>query len=136
MEAYPGDSCSMATLEEGSVLVSVRNEDIQPTVLKPDQQLVYSHSRTYSDGFHSIDASLYNMERNGYLIFENTSFSRLMASLERKFNVTIHYNSQKFAGEYYNVKFSPDEKLEDVLNILQQLIGIHYKIKGKVVFIN
>ena len=85
---------------------------------------------------HSIDASLYNMERNGYLIFENISFSRLMASLERKFNVTIHYNSQKFAGEYYNVKFSPDEKLEDVLNILQQLIGIHYKIKGKVVFIN
>ena len=34
VEAYPGDSCSMATLEEGSVLVSVRNEDIQPTVLK------------------------------------------------------------------------------------------------------
>lgn len=135
VEAYPGDSCSMATLEEGSVLVSVRNEDIQPTVLKPDQQLVYSHSE-HTVMVHSIDASLYNMERNGYLIFENTSFSRLMASLERKFNVTIHYNSQKFAGEYYNVKFSPDEKLEDVLNILQQLIGIHYKIKGKVVFIN
>ena len=115
--------------------VSVRNEDIQPTVLKPDQQLVYSHSE-HTVMVHSIDASLYNMERNGYLIFENTSFSRLMASLERKFNVTIHYNSQKFAGEYYNVKFSPDEKLEDVLNILQQLIGIHYKIKGKVVFIN
>ena len=62
--------------------------------------------------------------------------NRLMASLERKFNVTIHYNSQKFAEEYYNVKFSPDEKLEDVLNILQQLVGIHYKIKGNVVFIN
>ena len=55
---------------------------------------------------------------------------------DRKFNVTIHYNSQKFAGEYYNVKFSPDEKLEDVLKILQQLVGIHYKIKGNVVFIN
>ena len=135
VDAYPSDSCSMATLEEGSVLVSVRDENIQPTILKPDQQLVYSHSE-HTVMVHSIDASLYNMERNGYLIFENTSFNRLMASLERKFNVTIHYNSQKFAEEYYNVKFSPDEKLEDVLNILQQLVGIHYKIKGNVVFIN
>lgn len=135
VEAYPSDSCSMTTLEEGSVLVSVRDEYIQPTILKPDQQLVYLHSE-HTVMVHSIDASLYNMERNGYLIFENTSFNRLMASLERKFNVTIHYNSQKFAEEYYNVKFSPDEKLEDVLNILQQLVGIHYKIKGNVVFIN
>ena len=59
-----------------------------------------------------------------------------MASLERKFNITIHYNSQKYASEYYNVKFSPDEKLEDVLTILQQLVGIRYKVKGNVVFIN
>lgn len=135
VEAYPSDSCSMATLEEGSVLVSVRDENIQPTILEPDQQLVYSHSE-HTVMVNSIDASLYNMERNGYLIFENTSFNRLIASLERKFNVTIHYNSQKFAGEYYNVKFSPDEKLEDVLKILQQLVGIHYKINGNVVFIN
>ena len=135
VEAYPNDSCSMATLEEGSVQVSVRDENIEPTVLNPDQQLVYSHSG-HTVMVHSIDASLYNMERNGYLIFENVSFNRLMASLKRKFNVTIYYNSQKFAGEYYNVKFSPDEKLEDVLTILQQLIGIHYKIKGSMVFIN
>lgn len=135
VEAYPGDACSMATLEEGSVRVSVRDVNIPPTILKPDRQLVYSHTK-HTVTVHSIDASLYNMERNGYLIFENTSFNRLMASLERKFNVTIHYNSQKFAGEYYNVKFAPDEKLEDVLNILQQLVGIHYKIKENVVFIN
>lgn len=135
VEAYPSDSCSMAILEEGSVLVSVRDENIQSTILKPDQQLVYSHSE-HTVMVNTIDASLYNMERSGYLIFENTSFNRLMVSLERKFNVTVHYNSLKFAGEYYNVKFSPDEKLEDVLNVLQQLVGIHYKIKGKVVFIN
>lgn len=71
-----------------------------------------------------------------YLIFENVSFNQLMASLERKFNVTIHYNSQKYANEYYNVKFSPDETIEDVLNILQQLVGIQYKVNGRTVFIN
>lgn len=135
VEAYPNDSCSRATLEEGNVLVAVHNESIQPTLLSPDQQLIYSHI-TQTMTIHSVDASLYQMERNGYLIFENISFCRLVTSLERRFNVTIHYNSQKFASEYYNVKFSPDESLEDVLSILQQLVGIHYKVKGKTVFIN
>lgn len=135
VEAYPSDSCSMATLEEGSILVSVNDEGIEPTILKPDQQLIYSHT-THTVTVHAVDASIYNMERNGYLIFENIQFNRLMASLERKFNVTIHYNSQKYAGEYYNVKFSPDETLEDVLNVLRQLFGIRYTVKGRVVFIN
>lgn len=135
IEAYPNDSCSMATLEKGSVLVSVQEEYIQPTILKPDQQLIYSHT-AHTVRVQSVDASLYQLERSGYLIFEDVPFSRLMASLERKFNVTIHYSSQKYANECYNVKFSPDESLEEVLKILQQLVGIHYKVKGKTVFIN
>lgn len=135
VEAYPSDSCSMTTLEEGSVLVSVNDEGIESTVLKPDQQLVYSHT-LHTVKVHAVDASLYNMERDGYVVFENVPFNRLMVSLERKFNVKVHYNSQKYAGEYYNVKFSPDETIEDVLNVLQQLIGIHYTIKGNVVIIN
>lgn len=135
VNAYPNDTCSTATLEEGSVLVSVQGESIQPTILKPDQQLVYSHT-THTVTVQSVDASMYMLERNGYLIFENVSFNQLMASLERKFNVTIHYNSQKYANEYYNVKFSPDETIEDVLMILQQLVGIQYKVNGRTVFIN
>lgn len=135
VEAYPSDTCSMAMLEEGSVLVSVRDEHIQPTLLKPDQQLIYSHVE-HKITVKSVDVSLYQMERSGYLIFENVPFNRLIVALERKFNVTIHYNSQRYASEFYNVKFSPDETLEDVLFILQQLVGIHYKINGNVVFIN
>lgn len=135
VEAYPSDSCSMAILEEGSVVVSVEDEGIRPTLLKPDQQLIYSHTE-HAVTVQHVDASLYKMERKGYLVFENIPFHRLIASLERTFNVTIHYNSQKYAGQYYNVKFSPNETLDDVLNILQQLVGIQYSVKGKVVFIH
>ncbi|MCL3852641.1 FecR family protein [Parabacteroides sp. GYB001] len=135
VEAYPNDTCSTATLEQGSVLVAVKKGNIQPTILRPDQQLIYSHV-AHTVRVQSVDISLYQKERSGYLIFENASFNHLMTSLERKFNVTIHYNSHKYASEYYNVKFSPDEELEDVLTILQQLVGIRYKVKGNVVFIN
>lgn len=135
VEAYPNDSCITTTLEEGKVLVAVQDQSIHSTILNPNQQLIYSHA-TRTVKVRSVDISGFQKERSGYLIFENTSFHHLMVSLERKFNVTIHYNSQKYAGEFYNVKFSPEESLNDVLNILKQLIGIHYKVKGNVVFIN
>lgn len=135
VESYPGDSCATAILECGSVKVEIEGGTLPATVLKPNEQLIYTHAlRTAT--VQAIDVALYKMERSGYLIYENISFSRLMASLERKFNVTIHYNSQKYARDYYNVKFAPDETLEDVMNVLHQLIGIKYKIKGNVVFIN
>lgn len=103
--------------------------------LEAERTSGYSHA-AHTVTVRPVDALLYKMERSGYLIYENVSFSHLMASLERKFNVTIHYNSQKYADEYYNVKFAPHETLEDVLAVLQQLIGIRFKIKGNVVFIN
>ena len=133
--SYPADSCTSTILEEGSVKVDVRAGEHQPAILKPNERLVYSHA-AHTVTVRPVDALLYKMERSGYLIYENVSFSHLMASLERKFNVTIHYNSQKYADEYYNVKFAPHETLEDVLAVLQQLIGIRFKIKGNVVFIN
>ena len=131
--SYPADSCTSTILEEGSVKVDVRAGEHQPAILKPNERLVYSHA-AHTVTVRPVDALLYKMERSGYLIYENVSFSHLMASLERKFNVTIHYNSQKYADEYYNVKFAPHETLEDVLAVLQQLIGIRFKIKGNVGF--
>lgn len=135
IEAYAGDSLSKTTLKEGSVLVSISEGNMAPTVLKPNQQLVYSHTERTAT-VQDIDASLYDMERDGYLIFEHVSFDRLILILERKFNVTIHYNSQKYMDAGYNVKFSPRESLEDILDILSELIGIRYSIKGKTVIIN
>lgn len=133
--SYPGDSCTSALLEEGSVKVEVDADECQPVILKPNERLIYSHA-AHTLTVQPVDAQLYKMERSGYQIYEDISFSRLMASLERKYNVTIQYNSQKYADATYNVKFAPHETLEDVLNVLQQLIGIHYKIKDKTVIIN
>lgn len=133
--SYPDESSTSTILEEGSVKVDVKMGDNQSVVLKPDERAVYSH-KAHTVTVQPVDALLYKMERSGYQIYENVSFNHLVASLERKFNVTIHYNSRKYADKYYNVKFAPHETLEDVLAVLQQLIGIHFKIKGNVVFIN
>lgn len=135
VEAYSEDSLTTATLEEGSILVSASRQTFAPTILQPNQQLVYSH-KAHSMVVQDIDASLYNKEKEGYLIFEHASFDRLMSVLERRFNVSIEYNSQKYGNDHYNVKFSPDETLEGVLGVLHELIGIRYTIRKGRVFIN
>lgn len=135
VKSYPSDVCTETTLEEGSVRVDIKENSIQPSVLKPNQQLLYSHQ----DGtlqILTVDAGLYGMERDGYLIFDNVSFAQLVEALERKFNVVMQYNAQKYGNQFYNVKFAPDETLEDALGVLQELTGLSYKIKKNVVIIN
>ncbi len=135
VNSYPSDSFTTATLEEGKVLVSVNGSFLQPAVLKPNQQYVYSN-KNHTATIQTVDAALYAMERQGFLIFEHVSFDQLMSSLERRFNVVIQYNSQKYGKENYNVKFGPQESIHDVMGVVQQLIGIQYKIKGNVIIIN
>lgn len=135
VESYPCGKSTKTTLEEGSVRVDIKGINPSSSILKPNDQLVYSHE----DGsvkVQQVDAYLYGMERSGYLIFENVSFDQVIKTLERKYNVSIHYNAQKYTDAYYNVKFAPGESLTDVLNILQQLVGLNYKIKDDTVFIN
>lgn len=130
--AYPNEPTTTATLEEGSVRVDLKGSNIESSVLKPNEQLVYNHlARRIS--ITEVDATQTGLWKNGYLIFENTNFGTLVSTLERKYNVEISYDTSKYGARVYNVKFNPDESLDDVLLILKQLAGIKYsKDKNKV----
>ena len=72
-----------------------------------------------------------------YLIFYESPFLEIISTLERKYGVVFQYNSNcyKYNDELYNLKFLPDETIENVMSILQQLMGIDYKIMGKSIII-
>jgi ferric-dicitrate binding protein FerR (iron transport regulator) len=135
VNSYPSDLYTIAILEKGSIQISVNGGYLQPSVLEPDQQYIYSNKK-HTATIQTVDTRLYAMERQGFLIFECASFDQLMSSLERKFNVVIQYNSQKYGKGYYNVKFGPKESIRDVMRIIQELIGVQYTIRGNVIIIN
>ena len=61
----------------------------------------------------------------------------MTAALERKYNVTINYNAEKYKRRTYYVKFNPDESIEDALLILKHLIeDFRYRITGQTISIN
>lgn len=134
VKSYAGEDFTEATLEEGSVKVSLKEGDNRSYILEPSDQLVYSHA----DGgvrMNRVDITLYKMARKGYLIFENVSFEQMIHALEKKYGMTFQYNATRYGDDLYNVKFAPDETIENIMEILHQLIGIQYTINGKNVIV-
>lgn len=130
VKSYAGDCYTTATLEEGSVKVSLKESSGRSYILKPSEQLIYSHT-DYSVRLNQVDLFDYKMLRKGYLIFENVSFQEMISTLEKKYGVTFQYNATRYGNELYNVKFAPTESIEEVMEILRQLIGVQYIIREK-----
>lgn len=135
VQAYPTEQYTSAMLEQGSIRVDLKIDSLQSIVLKPNEQLKYSN-KNQSICVSTIDASTLKWMKEGYHIFDNTSFQEIVAFLERKYNVVILFDNPKYAENYYNVKFASDESIEDVLSVLQGLVGFHFNIKGKIIYIN
>ena len=60
-----------------------------------------------------------------------------MSAIERRYGVTIAYNKQELPNIPYTIKFINNESLEEVLNILQDVVGgFEYKQeKSRITFI-
>ena len=134
VRAYPGSDHTTATLEEGSIQVRVPRDSLS-RILVPNEQFQYSRlSHEYA--VMNVDARKLASWKEGYLIFQDASFEELVSALERKYNVQINYNADKYSGQSYYVRFNPDESLEDALSILSHLIhGLRYNIKQSTVSI-
>ncbi|MDD3037676.1 FecR family protein [Bacteroides sp.] len=122
LSAYPMDDRVITTLNSGSIQVHIESgESDSQYILKPSQQIVYD----------KIDKSvLVNTVtdesvgwKDGLLIFQDATFNDIVHTLQRRFNVTIRYDKQKFANDPYTIKFINHETLEDILHVLQDVMG-------------
>lgn len=135
VQAYPSSLFTIATLEEGSIRVDIENSSNHSTILKPNEQLAYSHV-TNNISIQNVNAEKLATWKEGYLLFREASFENIMATLERKYNVQINYDTEKFNKQSYNIRFNPNETLEDVFAILSQITNnFKYSIQKSTVYI-
>lgn len=122
ISAYPSDDRTITTLNSGKIQVDIQAEKADSRyILKPNQEIV----------FNKIDKSvLINTVtgknvgwKDGSLVFQDDTFNDIVNSIERRFGVTIEYDKQGFLNIPYTLKFVNNESLEDVLNILQDVVG-------------
>jgi ferric-dicitrate binding protein FerR (iron transport regulator) len=134
--SFPGDNTTKAILEEGSIRVGVDKQKFENRVLVPNQQLTYAHN-SGKITVASIDAKQQAKWKEGYLIFQGATLEEIYKDIERRHNVSISYDNQQFEKGKYNVKFMPNETVEEKLEELRELIpGFNYKIKGNSIYIN
>lgn len=136
VQSYPSSAFTIATLEEGSVRVDLENKLAPSTVLKPNQQLAYSHN-SHQISINTVDAAKLASWKDGYLLFRGAKFEEVVATLERKYNVQINYDAEKFNKQSYYVRFNPNETLDDALSVLSQITGkFKFSVQKSTVYIN
>lgn len=134
VQSYPDAGNCVTTLETGKVKIHTKNKEREAYILLPDEQLVYSRAnRDVSK--KKVDATKHSNWKLGYLVFQGNTFEDIMKAIERNYGVTVHYNSDKFYGRYFTMRFSPDEELGQVFEVIKNIVGLTYTIKGNIVYI-
>lgn len=134
VQAYAGERTVRATLKEGKVKVDIPSSGDQSYFLDPGMQLVYTPSDK-SVSLARVDAGKVMEWEDGYLSFMGASFPEIASVLERRFDVSISYNAENMRRTALNVRFTPAETLEDVLDVLTLLLpGSRYTREGDRVF--
>ena len=132
IESYTDKDYSITTLEKGKVKVKTKSEDAEPIYLSPNEQLIFDKtSKTFEKKI--VSATKENLWTKGYLVFQGNSFDDMMRTIERQFGVKVNYNKEMFKGRNFTMRFTPEEDINQVFSILQDLCGFEYKIKDNVI---
>lgn len=135
IQDYPDLIRATATLEEGSVKVETRQANSPATILKPNEQLVLN-TKTGELSLNKVDASRIAMWKEGYLVFQEATLDEILTALGKRYDVTVHFDSAKFAGRSYTVRFFPEESLEETLAVLKEITpDFTYSLKENTLYI-
>lgn len=122
ISAYPTNDRTIATLTSGKIQVDIQSGKTDSKyILKPNQEIV----------FNKIDNSVLintatgenSSWKDGSLVFQDATFNDIVNTIERRYGITIDYSKQAFLNTPYTIKFIHNESLEDVLDVLQDVVG-------------
>ncbi len=135
VEAYSNSELIKITLEEGKVKVNESTLRRDSAILIPNEQLTYNITdRTFTK--QVVDASQVLKWKHGYLLFNEASVDDILKTIERRFDVTINYETGKYPNRKFNMKFRPNEGLNEVMQILKEMIPeMNYKIKEGIIYV-
>ena len=134
IESYADREYSITTLEEGKVKVNAKSTNAEPIYLSPNEQLIYNKtSKTFEK--KAVPAAKESLWKQGYLVFQGSSFADMMKTIERQFGVKVNYNENLFKGRTFTTRFTPEENIDQIFDILKDICGFNYTIKDNTIYI-
>ncbi len=126
VKAYAGDEKITTTLTSGEVQVSTHHHS---QVLKPNEKLTYDR-HTAAIKVVKVPSEETDSWISGQLLFNNNSLTEIILTLERRFGVSITNQTAIPASRLYTVKFVRNETMDEVLQVLEDVIGFNYQQNG------
>ena len=152
VRAYPGDSTMETTLINGKVEVGISGDAGSTILLHPNEKLTIAMDRPALPA-KNPDSGMTGRSENtppkflphpiepdrtdgtitetswvsNKLVFRQETLSTMATRLERWYDVTIIFDSQRFRNDTLSGTF-PQEPLDDVMHALQITAGFHYRI--------
>lgn len=126
VKAYPDDNYIAATLIEGSIRV---NSPFQSAILEPNEKLTFNKDNSAFTKSIMPDAEKNSSWVNNQLAFEQERLENIAKTLERMYNVRIHFASD----DLKNIRFSGTVKnnnLEGVLQLIAFVSPIRYSLEN------
>jgi ferric-dicitrate binding protein FerR (iron transport regulator) len=134
IRANRDDSQIIATLLEGSILVSVKNLPEKKCVkMTPDQQLIYNCNTGKIDLSECFSAPDYTSWIDNKLYFEKTGLLEITKSLERYYNVHFVFASEDIKQETFTCDFQTNENIYQILSILKLTGKFNFKVEERTI---
>lgn len=132
VEAYLEEKATKATLVEGSIAMTFKNEKLQDCERKivPGEKIIYSYqNRDVNVEKVDVDVAISWVEDK--LIFKNTPIREVFRTLSKRYGVNFNVKNQRV---YQNAFTGTLEKqrLDRVLEILELSSGIKFKYKDNI----
>lgn len=132
--AYPEENEMIATLIHGKIKVECDNGK-ESYIVTPGQQVTYRKSTGES---RLAEANIEDVTawQKGMYVFRGVTMSEILNELERRYAVTFQYNANLFNDDKFNFRFREKSTLEDILNIMQEVVGgFSHELKGNICYI-
>lgn len=131
VKAYKDENKILTTLTKGKIEVRTKKETL---VLNPNEQLSFN-KQTKKIKVVEVPSNETTAWLNNQLIFNNATLTEIFQTLERKFNIKIK-STFSLSNKLYTIKFLYGEELEEILELLQEIVGFSYELTDNEVKIN
>lgn len=121
VRAYPEEDEIVATLLQGKVKVDTGLDTIN-YILSPGEQVVYNR-KTSQSVLLAANIDDVTAWQRGEIVFRGCTSDEIFQELERRYGITFRCNPGVFNKDKYNFSFKKNASCEQILEVLQIVMG-------------
>jgi transmembrane sensor len=131
--AYPDENALKTTLLEGRVRIN-NAQTGRYSMLIPGQQASLDHT-TGNIQVNNVNTNHAIAWKNGYFLFDDMDIKSIMKVISRWYDVDVIYGDVD-QHETFGGSFSKDAALSEILQNLQSIGKVHFKITHRTIIVN